>query len=53
MNGLWPYRDFLFLHPPGIIVALLPFAGLGEFTSDPTGMLAARVAWLLGGVNAF
>lgn len=54
VNGLWPYRDFLFLHPPGIIVALLPFAGLGELTSDPTGMLAARVMWwLLGGVNAF
>jgi alpha-1,2-mannosyltransferase len=54
VNGLWPYRDFLFLHPPGIIVALQPFAALGELTSDPTGMLAARIAWwLLGGVNAF
>ena len=54
VNGLWPYRDFLFLHPPGIIVGLLPFAWLGELTSDPTGMLAARVTWwLLGGVNAF
>src|SRR4051812_22224709 len=51
--GRSPYGDFVFLHPPGILLALSPFAALGAVTSDPVGIGAARVAfWLLGGLNA-
>jgi alpha-1,2-mannosyltransferase len=52
-HGLLPYRDFLFLHPPGIVVALLPFAALGRVIGDPYGMEAATLAWLgIGALNA-
>ena len=51
--GQVPYRDFLFLHPPGILVLLSPFTSLGWLTSDPTGFAAARLATIaLGSVNA-
>jgi alpha-1,2-mannosyltransferase len=53
VSGRMPYSDFVFLHPPGILIALSPFAALGAVTSDPTGLAAARVAfWLIGGINA-
>ncbi|MBO3084529.1 ArnT family glycosyltransferase [Cellulomonas fengjieae] len=52
-HGLVPYRDFLFLHPPGITVALLPFAALTHWTSDPAAFMTARVAFMLvGAANA-
>ena len=52
-HGRLPYRDFLLLHPPGITVALLPFTLLGRLVGDPTGMLAARLGFMvLGAVNA-
>lgn len=47
--GKVPYRDFLFLHPPGILVFLLPFAELGRSITEATGMAAARGAWILMG----
>ena len=51
--GRMPYRDFVLLHPPGIVWALLPFAWLGRVTTDTDGMAAARLAWaVLGGLNA-
>jgi hypothetical protein len=49
-HGLLPYRDFLFLHPPGIVVALVPFAALGRVIGDSYGMEAATLAW--GGIGA-
>jgi len=53
VHGRLPYRDFLFLQPPGILLLLAPFAWLGSATTDPTGVLLARIAFLaLGGVNA-
>jgi hypothetical protein len=53
-HGLLPYRDFLLLHPPGIVVALLPFAALGRVIGDPYGMEAATLAWFgIGALNAF
>lgn len=52
-RGLTPYRDFLLLHPPGIMLALLPFAALGQLRGDAEGLAVARVAFmLLGAVNA-
>ena len=53
VHGRLPYRDFLFLHPPGIVLALTPFAAVGRLLGDPTGFAAARVAWMvLGAVDA-
>jgi alpha-1,2-mannosyltransferase len=52
-HGLLPYRDFLFLHPPGIVVTLVPFAALGRVFGDPYGMEAASLAWFgIGALNA-
>lgn len=53
ISGRVPYRDFLLLHPPGILLVLAPFAALGRIFSDPTGFAVARVAFmLLGALNA-
>jgi alpha-1,2-mannosyltransferase len=52
-RGLLPYRDFLLLHPPGIAIALLPFALAGQHLGDADGLAAARVAWMaVGAINA-
>jgi hypothetical protein len=51
--GRLPYRDFVLLHPPGIMLVLAPFAELGRLTSDRDAMAVARLAWLLlGALNA-
>ena len=47
VHGLLPYRDYLFLHPPGIVLLLAPFGLAGH---DPTGLATARLAWMLLGV---
>lgn len=53
IHGRWPYADFLLLHPPGIVLALTPFAGLSGLTSDGFGFAVARVAWMvLGSITA-
>jgi alpha-1,2-mannosyltransferase len=51
--GRVPYRDFVLLHPPGILLVLAPFALLGRLTSDPIGMAAGRLAFMsIGALNA-
>ncbi|HYP43836.1 MAG TPA: glycosyltransferase 87 family protein [Propionibacteriaceae bacterium] len=53
VHGRLPYRDFLLLHPPGIVVILAPFAEIGRWISDGRGFGLARLAFMaLGGVNA-
>ena len=53
VNGLLPYRDFLLLHPPGIVLALSPFAALSWAIGEPNAMAVARLTWMaLGGLNA-
>jgi alpha-1,2-mannosyltransferase len=53
VHGLLPYRDFLFLHAPGIALLLAPFAALADVIGEPHAMLAARLCWIaLGGLNA-
>jgi len=50
--GRVPYRAFVLLHPPGILLVLAPFAVLGRLTSDPVGMAAARLAFMaIGALN--
>jgi hypothetical protein len=52
-HGRVPYRDFLFLHPPGIMVALAPFAALATVTGDAGAFVIARLCFMIvGGVNA-
>ena len=53
VEGRLPYRDFLLLHPPGILVLLSPFAALGGLIGDADAMAVARISWMvLGAVNA-
>jgi hypothetical protein len=53
VHGLLPYRDFLLLQPPGILIAWSPFAVLGTVIGDPTAFAIARLAvMLLGAANA-
>lgn len=52
-EGRMPYRDFLLLHPPGIVLLLQPFAALGAWLGDPLGMASARVGFMvLGAASA-
>lgn len=52
-HGYLPYADFLMLHPPGITLLLLPFAGLGRLIGDANAYALARLAWYgLGAVSA-
>src|SRR3954470_2421411 len=51
--GRVPYRDFIFLHPPGLMVFLTPFAALGRLTTDHTGYIMANLAFdVLAAINA-
>jgi hypothetical protein len=51
--GRLPYRDFLLLHPPGILLALSPFGLLARWTTDSTGLAVARLAFMaVGALNA-
>jgi hypothetical protein len=53
LQGALPYLDFTFLHPPGVLVLLLPFAALGELVGSDTALVAARLAiMVVGAANA-
>ena len=38
-----PYRDYVFLHPPGIAVVLAPVALIGRVTSEQWALVLARL----------
>src|SRR5579862_545272 len=42
-HGVVPYRDFVFLHPPGIILLLTPFAFVGREVGTASANEAARL----------
>ena len=48
-SGELPYRDFLFVHPPGMLVALIPAAWLADLVGDSNAMAAAKVVFALVG----
>ena len=51
--GRVPYRDFLLLHPPGLLLFLQPFVALGTVIGEPLANLVARIAFMvLGGISA-
>ncbi len=41
--GRLPYRDVLFVHPPGIVLALTPAAALARVVGDPWALAAGRL----------
>jgi alpha-1,2-mannosyltransferase len=52
-SGRVPYRDFVLLHPPGIMLVLAPFAWLARLTSDGLAMTVARLTFMaIGAANA-
>lgn len=53
VHGRLPYRDVLFLQPPGILIATSPFAALAEVVGDANAFVFARIAFtVVGGLNA-
>ncbi len=53
LHGMTPYGDLVFLHPPGILILLAPFAAIGMVVGDSVGIFLAREAFvLLGCLNA-
>jgi hypothetical protein len=53
LHGRVPYADFVLLHPPVGMLALLPAAALGHWTSDQTGFLAADLEFsVIAALNA-
>lgn len=49
-RGVWPYRDTVFVHPPGLIYALLPLAWL----PPDQGWILARLAMTgVGALNVY
>lgn len=43
VHGVLPYRDFAYLHPPGMPLLLAPVAAIGGLTGSPAAMLIARL----------
>lgn len=53
LHGRLPYRDVLFLQPPGVLLALSPFAALSDLVGDARAFALARIAFcLLGALDA-
>jgi hypothetical protein len=52
-RGVAPYRDFVFLHPPGILIGLAPLIWLGHHFSayDDIFLMLRGLAALIGAVN--
>jgi alpha-1,2-mannosyltransferase len=53
LHGRLPYRDFVLLHPPAMMLALTPFALVGRIFTDHTGFIAANLGFsALGAIDA-
>ncbi|WP_375484904.1 hypothetical protein [uncultured Jatrophihabitans sp.] len=53
VHGRLPYRDFVLIHPPALMLLLSPFALLTHVVTDETVFTTTVVAFtVLGGVNA-
>jgi hypothetical protein len=53
VQGILPYRDFIFVQPPGIILLMSPAALVAKLTGTASGMAIGRVLTMLasaGGV---
>ncbi len=52
LHGVPPYRDFIFVQPPGITLLMLPAAALSKVTGTATAMAAGRLLTTLASVAA-
>jgi alpha-1,2-mannosyltransferase len=53
IHGSVPYRDFILLHPPGVVLAVAPAAWIGRLTSDHIGFTLAMLEFAaFGAVSA-
>lgn len=53
LHGRMPYRDFTMVHPPGITLAVMPFAALTKVMTDWHAFEIATLAFcLIGAANA-
>ena len=53
IHGRVPYRDFILLHPPGVVLAVAPAAWVGWLTSDRIGFALAMLEFaVLGAASA-
>ncbi|HEY2579587.1 MAG TPA: hypothetical protein VGI74_25025 [Streptosporangiaceae bacterium] len=50
VSGVMPYRDFVFVQPPGITLLMVPAALLAKITGTAWGMAAGRILTVLAGV---
>jgi len=50
LRGLWPYADFVYMHPPGSLLMLTGPAAVAELADEPVAMALARVVAVLIGV---
>lgn len=48
-HRLIPYRDFVLVHPPGILYLLSPFVWISHFTTDAFGFYLARIFFMVVG----
>ncbi|HEX6855610.1 MAG TPA: hypothetical protein VF204_09965 [Streptosporangiaceae bacterium] len=49
VHGVLPYRDFVFVQPPGITILMTPVALLSKVTGTDTGLAIARILTMLAG----
>ena len=49
VHGMLPYRDFVFVQPPGITLLMTPIALLARVTGTDWGLALARIATMLVG----
>lgn len=42
LAGQLPYRDVLFVHPPGVVLAQVPIAWLGRLVGEPDALAVSR-----------
>jgi hypothetical protein len=49
VHGVLPYRDFVFVQPPGITLLMTPVALLSKVTGTDVGLAIARILTMLAG----
>ena len=49
VHGMLPYRDFVFVQPPGITLLMTPVALLARLIGTDWGLAVARIATMLAG----
>jgi hypothetical protein len=49
VHGQLPYRDFVFVQPPGITLVMTPVALISELTGSGVGMVLGRLLTVLAG----